>query len=344
MMETLPRGAAARASRRSKAAFADSLIPGRMEVYPGHPTVVFDIAHNAEKAEQLVALAAGTLPKIVTSPSSSRSARVKMRAEILRALASLPANFVVHHVSTTAVAKPTNPMRLLRIAESLGTWGRCVARCRSRRSAVARRNAAANDVDRRYGLDLYRRGIAGMVAGRGVMRLFCAARASRGANATYLMAIVNVTPDSFSGDGARKPRRRSTMPCANGTRAPTCSTSAANRRVPVTQPVDEASNSRAWCRSLRVCASVCPTCRISVDTYKTCRRARGARRRRRHDQLRVGSTRSSARGRGGTGDADRAMHNQTGTHYDEDVVDAVTAVPARLRGRARSAAASDPNG
>ena len=57
---------------------------------------------------------------------------------------------------------------------------------------------------------------------------------------TYVMGILNVTPDSFSGDGllrARRPRRArpSTRRAGWSPRAPTCSTSAASRRAPDTR-------------------------------------------------------------------------------------------------------------
>ena len=57
---------------------------------------------------------------------------------------------------------------------------------------------------------------------------------------TFVMGILNVTPDSFSGDGllaGRDPSRRpSTWPAAWSRRAPTCSTSAARRAGRATRP------------------------------------------------------------------------------------------------------------
>jgi dihydrofolate synthase / folylpolyglutamate synthase len=126
-----------------ESAFADVIIPGRMEVYPGHPTLVFDIAHNGEKAEQLVRSLrerySGRHFTFVVAIGASKDA-----AEILRTLASLPANFVFTSFET-AGRQATNPMRLLRIAEALGSWGRCVGDPVEALS-VARRSAAANDV------------------------------------------------------------------------------------------------------------------------------------------------------------------------------------------------------
>ena len=86
---------------------------------------------------------------------------------------------------------------------------------------------------------------------------------------TYVMGIVNVTPDSFSGDGrvdadaAIVHARR-----AAGPRAPTCSTSAANRRGRATRRVDEAAE---LARVIPVVAAVreqLPRRPISIDSYK----------------------------------------------------------------------------
>ncbi|HEX8806583.1 MAG TPA: folylpolyglutamate synthase/dihydrofolate synthase family protein [Candidatus Aquilonibacter sp.] len=141
-MEALP--SALRPSREKiESAFADLVIPGRMEVYPGHPTLVFDIAHNVEKAEQLVRSLrerySGRHFTFVVAIGTSKDA-----AEILRTFAALPANFVFTSFDT-AGREATNPMRLLRIAETIGSWGRCVGDPVEALS-VARRSAAANDV------------------------------------------------------------------------------------------------------------------------------------------------------------------------------------------------------
>jgi dihydrofolate synthase / folylpolyglutamate synthase len=126
-----------------EAAFADLTIPGRMEVYIGHPTLVFDIAHNAEKSEQLVTSLRERFPDrhftFVVAIGASKDA-----PEILRVLSSLPSNFVFTTFDT-AGRQATNPLRLLRVAESLGAWGRCVGNPVEALS-VARRSASANDV------------------------------------------------------------------------------------------------------------------------------------------------------------------------------------------------------
>jgi dihydrofolate synthase / folylpolyglutamate synthase len=141
-MEALP-DALRPSPAQIESAFANLLIPGRMEVYPGHPTLVFDIAHNVEKADELVRSLrerySGCHFTFVVAIGESKDA-----AEILRTLAALPANFVFTSFET-AGRQATNPMRLLRIAETIGSWGRCVGDPVEALS-IARRSAAANDV------------------------------------------------------------------------------------------------------------------------------------------------------------------------------------------------------
>jgi dihydrofolate synthase/folylpolyglutamate synthase len=126
-----------------ESALADLLIPGRMEVYPGHPTLVFDIAHNVEKAEQLVASLRERYDDrhftFVVAIGASKDA-----AEILRTFATLPANFVFTSFDI-AGREAMSPMRLMRIAESIGASGRSVGDAVEALS-VARRSAATNDV------------------------------------------------------------------------------------------------------------------------------------------------------------------------------------------------------
>jgi dihydrofolate synthase/folylpolyglutamate synthase len=141
-METLPEPL--RPSREAiEGALADLLIPGRMEVYPGHPTLVFDIAHNVEKADQLVRSLRERYEDrhftFVVAIGASKDA-----AEILRTFSTLPSNFVFTSFEI-AGREATKPMRLMRIAESIGAWGRCVGDPVEALS-IARRSAAANDV------------------------------------------------------------------------------------------------------------------------------------------------------------------------------------------------------
>jgi dihydrofolate synthase / folylpolyglutamate synthase len=124
-------------------AFAQLVIPGRMEVFSGHPTIVFDIAHNAEKAAHLVASLRERFPEkrfiFVVAIGASKDA-----AQIVRTLASLPGSFVFTTFDT-AGRHATNPSRLLLLAEASGTWGRSVA-APVEALSVARRSANADDV------------------------------------------------------------------------------------------------------------------------------------------------------------------------------------------------------
>jgi dihydrofolate synthase/folylpolyglutamate synthase len=118
-------------------------MPGRMEVYPGFPTVVFDIAHNGEKAQHLVASLRERFPDgrfiFVVAIGASKDG-----PEILRTLCGLPGSFVF---TTFAAAgrEATSPTRLLRIAETIGRWGRSVQDPVEALS-IARRSANAHDV------------------------------------------------------------------------------------------------------------------------------------------------------------------------------------------------------
>jgi dihydrofolate synthase / folylpolyglutamate synthase len=104
-----------------EAAFAELAIPGRMEAFAGSPTVVFDIAHNAEKAEHLVASLresfAGRRMRYVVAIGESKDAR-----RILATLASIASSFTFtsFHVSGR---RASPPQRLEGIARSLGLSG-----------------------------------------------------------------------------------------------------------------------------------------------------------------------------------------------------------------------------
>lgn len=118
-------------------------IPGRMEVFPGHPTVLFDIAHNAEKAEHLVRSLAEAFPgkrcTFVVAIGESKDAK-----QILEALTRVPATFLFTSFETAGRAA-TRPQRLASIAESLGAWGRSIADPVEALS-IARSNAAPGDL------------------------------------------------------------------------------------------------------------------------------------------------------------------------------------------------------
>ena len=118
-------------------------IPGRMELFAGSPPVLFDIAHNAEKAEHLVASIREHFPDrrftFVVAIGASKDAR-----EIIRALAELPASFIFTTFDT-AGRTANKPQRLAAIAESLGTWGRVVSDP-GEALAIARRTGGAEDL------------------------------------------------------------------------------------------------------------------------------------------------------------------------------------------------------
>jgi dihydrofolate synthase / folylpolyglutamate synthase len=122
--------------------FAKLAIAGRMEVFPGRVPVVFDIAHNPEKAEHLVASLresfAGRRIHYVVAIGESKDAR-----EVLRALAELSSTFAF---TAFAIAgrSAVPPAKLLTLAESLGIAGRAFADP-FEAFAVARRGAASGD-------------------------------------------------------------------------------------------------------------------------------------------------------------------------------------------------------
>jgi dihydrofolate synthase / folylpolyglutamate synthase len=123
--------------------FAGLVILGRMEFIAGHPAVLFDIAHNVEKAEALVASLrdrfAGRRIHYVVAVGESKDAR-----GILQVLASLPSTFTFTSFSVTG-RRAVLPQRLATIAESFGGWGRAIADP-IEALTVARRTAAPEDV------------------------------------------------------------------------------------------------------------------------------------------------------------------------------------------------------
>lgn len=119
------------------------MLPGRMEFFPSHPSVVFDVAHNADKIGQLVHSLRETFHgrrfSFVVAIEQSKDARA-----ILSALATLPATLTFTSFEVpgrTAI----RPQRLASIAEDLGIWGRAV-NDPIEALAIARRNADARDV------------------------------------------------------------------------------------------------------------------------------------------------------------------------------------------------------
>jgi dihydrofolate synthase/folylpolyglutamate synthase len=142
-LEQLP--AALRPSRAAiEQGFSQLVIPGRMEFFPSHPGVVFDVAHNPDKATHLVEALAQTFPgrrfSFVIAIAETKDVR-----EILRPLAELPGTFTFTTFDGVPGRMSLRPQRLASIAEELGVWGRAILDPVEALS-IARRNADASDV------------------------------------------------------------------------------------------------------------------------------------------------------------------------------------------------------
>lgn len=98
------------------------VIPGRMEIVPGEPTVVLDIAHNAEKAEHLAAAMRERFGERRTRALVAIGEGKDAHA-ILEALAPLVASFVV----TTFSAAGRTPLPTSALAELARRFGVPVA-------------------------------------------------------------------------------------------------------------------------------------------------------------------------------------------------------------------------
>ncbi len=126
-----------------EAGFAQLVIPGRMEYFPGFPDVVFDIAHNPDKAAHLARALLHAFPgrrfTFVVGITESKDAQ-----EVLRPLFALPASFIFTQFET-AGRRPTRPQRLVNIAEHSGIWARAIGDPVEALS-IARRSTDANGV------------------------------------------------------------------------------------------------------------------------------------------------------------------------------------------------------
>jgi dihydrofolate synthase / folylpolyglutamate synthase len=122
---------------------ARTIIPGRMEFFPSHPGVVFDIAHNPDKAqslaEALVQTFAGRRITFVIAVGESKDA-----AEVIRPFVPLNSSFIFT-TFTVPGRQASRPQRLASIAGELGAWGRAIADP-VEAFAIARRNAEADDI------------------------------------------------------------------------------------------------------------------------------------------------------------------------------------------------------
>ena len=118
-------------------------VPGRMEVARRTPPVIFDIAHNIDKAESLAAALTeafgGRRIHYVVAIGETKDA-----PNIVKALAAIPSTFTFTSF-TASGRRAVSPSRLATIAESLGTWGRAIEDP-IEAFTVARRLAGAEDV------------------------------------------------------------------------------------------------------------------------------------------------------------------------------------------------------
>ena len=122
---------------------AQLMIPGRMEFFPAHPSIVFDIAHNRDKAASLAEALLVQFPQqrftFVIAVSESKDA-----LGVLEPFFALPAAFVFTTFETegrTAV----RPQRLAGLAEAAGVFARAIADPVEALS-VARRSADAANI------------------------------------------------------------------------------------------------------------------------------------------------------------------------------------------------------
>jgi dihydrofolate synthase/folylpolyglutamate synthase len=127
-----------------EAGFARLVIPGRMEFFPSHPSVVFDVAHNPDKTAHLVRALRTTFPdrrfSFVIAVAQSKDV-----ASILRPFTELPATYSFTTFAGIPGRSAIRPQRLASIAEELGIWGRAIQDPVDA-FAIARRNADAGDI------------------------------------------------------------------------------------------------------------------------------------------------------------------------------------------------------
>jgi dihydrofolate synthase/folylpolyglutamate synthase len=120
------------------------VIPGRMEFFPSHPALVFDVAHNPDKMSHLVDALAETFPdrrfSFIIAMAETRDIPA-----ILEPLRRLPATFTFTGFDNVAGRTATRPQRIASIAEELGLWGRAI-RDPVDALSIARRNADASDI------------------------------------------------------------------------------------------------------------------------------------------------------------------------------------------------------
>ena len=133
---------------QSKKAMSRLVIPGRMEFFPSHPRVVFDIAHNPDKTRPSRRRAARNLPGPSLRRPSSRSAKPRMSQAILAAARRACRPRLSSRVRCgIRAARRLGRTRLASIAEDLGIMGP-----RGRRSGRSVLDRAPQRRRRRRGL------------------------------------------------------------------------------------------------------------------------------------------------------------------------------------------------
>jgi dihydrofolate synthase / folylpolyglutamate synthase len=120
-----------------------TVIPGRMEFFPSHPGVVFDIAHNPDKAQRLARALAEAFPgrrfTFVMAIGESKDA-----VKVIEPFLALNGTFVFTTFATPGRSS-SRPQRLALIADDIGAWGRAIGDPVEAFS-IARRNADADDI------------------------------------------------------------------------------------------------------------------------------------------------------------------------------------------------------
>lgn len=126
-----------------EAGFSRLVIPGRMEYFPSHPAVVFDLAHNPDKASHLARALRTTFPEqrfaFVIAVTETKDA-----SAIVAPFAGMPGTFTFTSFEVPG-RTAMRPQRLASVAGEIGVWGRAIADPVDA-FAVARRNADARDV------------------------------------------------------------------------------------------------------------------------------------------------------------------------------------------------------
>jgi len=119
------------------------VIPGRMEFFPSHPSVIFDIAHNDDKARNLVDALLETFPdrRFVAIVAIGETKNAK---HILEQFTRLPASFIFTSFEATG-RTAISPTRLASLIQEYGAWGRAV-NDPVEAFSIARRNAAADEI------------------------------------------------------------------------------------------------------------------------------------------------------------------------------------------------------